>query len=243
MYDTSNFETTINQWFDGYNRLSKEEGIPPSFSVQLAVIEIPGLGRIVTSMVVWSSPDQDEGRRWVDKIASMGNCVMQNVQPNKVGDYLRGNDSAIKIGSWGHNNTVSVRAYTPKVSQIIRRHTETLPGGVGFASHFLTGPSLEPSEQSVFGTRVEHIVLEILSATQDETKMEECIAWGKNFRKDFLENALEDVVGAGFPALLTAETSDLRKIYGHKYEELIALKRKYDPHNVFKNTIPNIESS
>ena len=192
-------------------------------------------------MVVWTSPDQDEGRRWVDKIVSMGNCVMQNVAPNKVGDYFRGNDSAIKIGSWGRNNTVSVRAFTPKVSQIIRKHTETLPGGVGFASHFLSGPSLEPNEQSVFGTRVEHIVLEILSATQYETKMEECIAWGKAFRKDLLESAPEDVVGAGFPALLTAEESDLRKIYGHKYEVLIALKRKYDPHNIFKNTIPRIE--
>lgn len=243
VYNTSNFQSTLNDWFEGYEKISQGPGIPSALGLQLLIVQIPGMGRVVLAFVMWSDEDHVKGQEWIDRIAGFGDCILQNIGPNKLGDFMRANDKSFAYGAYGHNNTVSVRGFTPKVREIIARYTDEFPTPWnGFCTHLFSGPSAKPYSNSVFSPRFEHVVFEIFSAIpdSDESQVAKSIAWGKAFKKELIENVPEDVIGAGFAALLTPEDTDLRKLYAENYDFLIDLKKKHDPHNIFKNTIPKL---
>ena len=202
---------------------------------------MPQLGRALAVIFMWSSSDQNEGRLWTEKIAGLATTIMNTVAPTSVSDFVQANDALVKYGSYGHNNTITVRGFTPNVVDIITKHTNELPGGgAAFSGHLIRGPSAQPTARSVFSPRENHIMLEMISVSTVEELVGKCNAWASTLRADILENASDDVVGGGYISLLPDADSNWSRIYGDNYQFLLDLKRKQDPKNAFKNSLPRL---
>jgi len=193
------------------------------------------------SVFMWCSDDHEEGQRWLEKVKGFGTCLVTQVSPTRISNLMEQNETLLPMENYGHVNTVSVKGYTQKITEIIIKHTDELPGGHAILYvNMLRGKSALENQSSVFGPREPHLVLEFLSATPDKSLVDKCNAWASAFKMDILENAGDDVVGGGFPSLTPKEECDWKKIYGNKYSTFKALKNEMDPANVFNQFIPSL---
>ncbi|CAJ2508078.1 Uu.00g092640.m01.CDS01 [Anthostomella pinea] len=229
--------TTYTQ---GFEDLVAKGDFPTTLSLQPFGIEFPGAGKVLAVGATWSSPDHEEGRKWIDKIASeLGVCVMNSPAPMSLNAYCEANEKMVAHGSYGRAHTLSFKRFTPKMSEILGRHTELLPGGgIAFCVHMLRAPAA--SEQSVFGARVQHQMLELISLTPDETLEARGNDWALAVKKDLLEQEPENILESSFVPLLGEDDANYKKVYGPHYETLVRLKKKYDPENVFRHAVPKI---
>lgn len=206
-------------------------------------------------MVIWASDDHDEGRRWIAKLEALGPCppAVNTVQPCTLLEGLRSNDSSISPYVYGRCNTVTVRGdASPELVDTIAEYTANFGArGNGICLHRFIGRTAaaaaaadgSPENQegcSVWGPREAHTMLEIVSTTTDETAVETAFAWACALKRAVVEAVPDDVVGGGWLAMTPYEKSDWKKMFGRNYEFLIELKRKWDPNNVLRNTVPRL---
>jgi FAD/FMN-containing dehydrogenase len=87
-------------------------------------------------------------------------------------------------------------------------------------------------EDSAFGGRTAPYVLNVVARTPDADGYEDNVAWARDTAEALAPVSRE---GAYVNFMGDAGDARLRATYGHaKYERLAALKRRYDPTNVFR---------
>ncbi|RYP14338.1 hypothetical protein DL765_006441 [Monosporascus sp. GIB2] len=99
---------------EALEKLAAEQPPPKALQIQHFGIELPNLGKVLTVGATWANPDREEGRRWMGKIASLGNCLMNNPEPQSVTAYIGTNEAMVTYGSYGRGFTVSMRKLTPQ---------------------------------------------------------------------------------------------------------------------------------
>jgi FAD/FMN-containing dehydrogenase len=89
-----------------------------------------------------------------------------------------------------------------------------------------------PNDATAFGHRDAQYDLIIAAIWSDEADQEEHVEWARDFWDAMQPFATDDV----YVNYLSDEGHErVRAAYGHHYERLVDLKRKYDPENVFRN--------
>jgi FAD/FMN-containing dehydrogenase len=145
----------------------------------------------------------------------------------------------------GNSQTVNIGGM--RVSQAVIEATakfvDTQPSDASMiAFHSIHGALAKgiPSVGSVFGTREDHHMMEIVGCTMNPAEADTAGKWADEFyaRVKTAEGVLD---GKLYPSMAPTAVWDLKKIYGENYEKLLALKREVDPKNVFKQTVPRLE--
>jgi hypothetical protein len=153
---------TWAKFTEAYQKLADEKAIPKTLAIQPFGIELPGIGKVLLVATTWVGQDQEEGKRWTEKIALLGNCVVKLSKPTTLLDFVEENEKLVAWGSYGRVHTISFKRYTPTTAAILAKHTSLLPGGgVAISNHILRSP--KPNEQSVFGNRISHHMIELVS--------------------------------------------------------------------------------
>ncbi|KAI1086808.1 hypothetical protein F5B19DRAFT_487217 [Rostrohypoxylon terebratum] len=223
----------------GYEKLAAEQPIPRALQLQLIGIELPNLGKVLAVAASWAAADHDEGKKWFGKIAALGPCLMNNPEPRSVSAHCAFNEALLTWGSYGRAHTLNVKKYTPKLAEVLAKYTSLIPGGgIAISLHMLREPA--PNENSVFGARVEHHMLELIATTPVKELEAKGAEWAVELLSEVRKEDLENVLESSYLSLLDNDDSDYRKIYREHYETLVVLKKKYDPNNVFKYAIPQL---
>ncbi|OTA55873.1 FAD-binding domain-containing protein [Hypoxylon sp. EC38] len=239
IFESNDLKTAWTSYFDGYEKLAAEQPIPRALQLQLFGIELPNMGKVFAIGATWADADHEEGKKWINKIASLGNCLVNNPEPRSVAAYCEFNERFITYGSYGRGYTLNVEKYTPKTAEILAKYTASLPGGgIAISLHMLRAP--EPNENSVFGPRVEHHMIELVTPTPVKDLEAKGAEWAHELMRELRENDPENIMESAYVSLLDNEDSDYRKIYGSHFDTLVALKKKYDPDNVFKYAVPRL---
>ncbi|KAI0886631.1 FAD-binding domain-containing protein [Annulohypoxylon maeteangense] len=239
VFDSSDLTTTWMNYSAGYEKLAAEQDIPRALQLHLLGIELPNFGKVFAVAATWSAADHEEGKIWINKIAALGPCLMNNPEVKTVSAYCAFNESLLTWGSYGRAYTLSVKKYTPKLAEVLAKYTSSLPGGgIAISLHMLREPA--PNEHSVFGSRVEHHMLEMIAATPVKELEAKGTEWAAGLTRELREADPENVMESAYISLLDNDDMDCKKIYGAHYETLVALKKKYDPDNVFKYAIPRL---
>lgn len=239
MYESSDLEATVLSYTKGYEQLVATGQLPPALSLQPMVADLPGLGKALALLAVWGAADHDEGRRWFEKVGGLGNCIMNSPEPKSVHKFVMDNESVVNWPSYGRTYTTSVKRYTPQTAKVLAKYGGLVPGGgTAISVHTLRSP--KPSEESVFGSRVDHLMIEIIAVSPDQMYEEKAAAWALAMQKELKETDPENILEASYISLLGDEDTDLKKVYGRHYDVLLDLKRKYDPRNVFKYAVPKL---
>lgn len=247
-----NFLTNLQQLYT--------EGLPPALNPLFSVWNHPRLSRCVVMMVTWASEDHDAGRRWLARLEALATPTpsfssssshspsppgFNTVRAGTLLEGIRVNDASVSPLVYGRCHTATVRGAGIGCADFvcaIAAHTAA-PGaeGVGVALHRLVGPGTAGDKGAVWGLRQEHTVMEILSTTTDEAAVEVAFDWACGLRRAVVDAVPEEVVEGGWLAMMPDEEVDLEKVFGaENYRFLLELKRKWDPNNVFSNTVPKL---
>lgn len=192
---------------------------------------------------MWSADDIQQGLQWKDRIARLASApvVMDTVAPTTMPDLMAANAGLIPPTMYGSSYTHNVRHITPGLAQVIADNLAKMPTdlGVMLSVHQLRGPSTQrQQEDSVFAAREPHFMLEILGFATTSEGREESEKWA---------SALADQVkwdGEGKGNLLSVayisldrlDETSLDRLFGPYVQDVLALKKKFDPKNVFKNS-------
>ncbi|MCJ1263251.1 hypothetical protein MMC22_003121 [Lobaria immixta] len=240
-YHDTNISTAFKQYARGYNRL-KGQGLPAALGVQPIVAGTPPLGKQFGVEFVWSSSDQKEGRVYLDKIAALGKVITNTVIETTVPEWITESSALVLPSVYGGDRTVSVRQLTEQVNEIIGKNIDKIPSdsGTAFSIHECRGPSARPNPQSVFGSREPHFVIELIGSAANPANLNATQAWAATFREELLRSSPANLLPGTYISLTQPGDTPLSKIYGPNYQTLLALKREFDPQDVFNLAVPSL---
>ncbi|KAI0157630.1 FAD-binding domain-containing protein [Xylariaceae sp. FL1272] len=178
VFESSDMDATWSTYMQWYQKLADERGLPDALSLQKFSLKLPGTGKTLMIGATWkpsSDEDQEEGNKWIDKIASVGNCIMKMTKPMTLLDLLKEIEKLLVFGQYGRVHTLSFKKLTPKTTAILAKYANE---------------------------------------------------WARATKKQLLEGDPENMLESC--------------VYGPHYEGLLALKKKYDPENVFKYAVPRL---
>lgn len=235
IYESSDMQSIWTTLTDGIGGLT----LPPALQVQLFAMDFPGMGKVLAAIVTWVDDNHEEGRKYIDKIATFGNCVVNMTEAKSAAKYGEDNEKLVTYGVHGRSYAVNLKKWTPTSVSVLAKYSHAVPSGNAMISiHSLRSP--KSNENSVFGAREDHHMVEIVSMTADPALKEEASAWGQGLLRELKEQDGENVLDSAYISLLDHADADLEKIYGKHLETLVSLKKKFDPKNVFKHSAPKI---
>ncbi|TRX89925.1 hypothetical protein FHL15_009197 [Xylaria flabelliformis] len=239
VYESSDLKATWASFAEGYEKLVAAEPLPRALQLQLFGFELPGLGKVLAIGATWADADQEEGKKWFDKIAALGPCIMNNPEPKSVAAFTEFNETLIVYGSYGRGYTLNLSKYSAKTAEVLAKCTSLIPGGgIAWSIHSLRAPA--PSKESVFGSRVDHLMLEFVATTGVQELEIKGAEWARDSMQALKEADPGNVLESSYVSLMGDEDSDYKKIYGEHYDKLVELKKKYDPDDVFKYAVPRL---
>ncbi|KAI1164541.1 hypothetical protein F5B18DRAFT_615142 [Nemania serpens] len=239
IYESSNLTTAWTNYAEGYENLTATEPLPRALQLQPFGIELPGLGKVFAVGATWADADQEEGKKWFAKIAALGNCIVNNPEPKSVSAFTAFNETLVVYGSYGQSFTLNLGKHTKKTAEILAKYTGLIPGGgIAFSIHSLRAPA--ENKESVFGSRVDHLMLELVAVTPIQDFEAKGAEWARSFIRELKESDPDNVLGSLYVSLVSEDDLDNKLMYGPHYDKLVELKRKYDPDNVFKYAVPRL---
>ena len=193
----------------------------------------------------WVGPSDDEATAWRDRVEAMGGPILSNtIHTTNMAVELRDLGNVIAPTVYpGRTEAASLRGLqlSDGVIDVLARYGATMPPTACLACfHICHGYSTRNTgTPGLFRHRETHGMLEIVGTSSTREGEEECRVWAEGFGREVrrAEGALE----GSFLPLTPQDMVDLQKIFGDKYGRLLELKRRFDPHNVFRNSLPRLE--
>ncbi|KAE8329396.1 hypothetical protein BDV39DRAFT_47599 [Aspergillus sergii] len=244
LFDSQHISKAFADFNTGYQKLL-HNGIPKQLTVQQAVFNAPP-GRVFAVLVAWSGEDIEEGKRWSNQIASLAPLLMSTVAETTIPEWFTGNAALVPSHVYGSSRTLNLHNVTPEVAEAIGRNLTTLPSDPGtmISVHQLRGPSAAPKDNSVFATREPHYMLEILGFAAVEDRKGESEKWASDIAEAVSKTDAGNILPTTYISLYSAPehaVDPLTQFYGSHVEEILSLKKEYDPKAVFHWTVPQLE--
>ncbi|KAJ0423006.1 hypothetical protein BJY00DRAFT_310605 [Aspergillus carlsbadensis] len=238
MFKSDDLSTVIPQYNQACRALAAL-GLPPQLSVHQGVLNAPT--PTFTVLYVWSSPNLTEGYKWLDKIKSLGPFMASTVHETTPQGCLSEADRHFAKSTQGRMWTISLRRITDEVADVIARYTSKMPADphILFDMHELRAcsPSARPNAESVFSAREPHFAVEINTIVQHGEKLEEALAWGREFRDALRKTSAENILPVQYLSFTREEEVNHEKVFGEHVSFLRGLKKRLDPDNVFRAAI------
>ncbi|KAG8360472.1 hypothetical protein FVEN_g2054 [Fusarium venenatum] len=240
VYDSTDLSAALASYTQHYERLLESEQLPVYLQLQPMIAQMPGQPAGLMIIATWHGEDKDEGRSWIKNIAGAATCIMENTQEISLAEMLENNEKLVTWPSYGRVYTLNVKRMTEDAVKIVGKHCINAPGGSLIFSYHTLLSGQEPEQKSVFGTRARHHMLEIYAILVDKGIAEERVQWAAEVKANLQAEDADNILEGSYISLGSHEDVDVKKIYGKHYDTLAALKRKYDPGNVFKHSVPRL---
>lgn len=193
-------------------------------------------GRPAFGILVCYCESQGEGEKVLKPLRSFAKPVADLIQRRPYLEMQSQLDQTWPPGRLYYNKAHNVRRLSDGAIEIIMQYSAMLPTPVSnIAFQQMHGAASRiPVNETAFPHRYQHYDLLVHPATDNPAEGENIIGWARECwraLKPFVEpavyvNALEDALEEG--------DVRVREAYGANYQRLAALKRKYDPSNLFR---------
>lgn len=92
----------------------------------------------------------------------------------------------------------------------------------------------------MFETRCDHYWLEVIAVSREPSSAAKADEWALALKQDLQENDPGNILDSAYIGFLDNDELGLKKVYGNKYDILLSIKKKLDPKNVFRNSVPKL---
>lgn len=235
VYDSGDIPSAWTGLTEGINSLT----LPPALNIHIFAMYLGGLGKQLVAIATWVDDNHEEGRKLIDKVGKATNCSLNTTTAKTVTDYTTTNDKLVTFGNQGRSYALNLKKWTPTSASVLAKYHHTIPSeGSMISIHSLRTP--ESNEDSVFGAREDHIMVDIVAITSDPALKDETAVWGQGLVSELRKKDSQNILDSAYISLIDYDDIDLKKIYGKHLNALISLKKKYDPDNIFKHSAPKI---
>jgi FAD/FMN-containing dehydrogenase len=207
--------------------------LPDQLTVQTGVLAGPEGDSVVYLSPTWAG--QGDPWRWIDRLASLGQPLLNQVSPMPYSTMLSLLDPYIV---WGRHHEVRTRTLpsltTGAIEAIIRAGDDRTSAFSGVVVHHFHGAATRiPLEDSAFGIRQPHAMVEIVAAWDPSDDPAPHRRWAASVFTDLAADALE----GGYPNMIgPGQAVQAQQAYGPNAARLLQVKQDYDPTTVFTAT-------
>lgn len=240
IYDSNDLSSSIRQFNTHYEQ-ARNRGIAPALGLYQAVVNLPP-GKVFLAFLLWSSPDHEEGQKWVSKICSWAPLMQNTVGPTNIADWADMLSKLVLPSAYATMFAPAFYKLTPEVLDVISEHAPLQPNNpeVLLACHDLRLEAPQGSAGSVFTNRFPHFVMEIIPITSSEDDFPSVKAWGQRFYDALMKTNPANIMPSTYLPLTPPERSNVKCIYGDRYELFRGLKEAYDPENKFSTALARV---
>ncbi|KAH9218170.1 FAD binding domain-containing protein [Leptodontidium sp. 2 PMI_412] len=193
-------------------------------------------GSLMLSMAFsWVSEDLDEGRKWLERIKSLGNVMKDMVSETTLKKWSDSMGPMLPPPSYSHSRSFFLSEMTAAAVKILSSAAERIPDGVqfGIGNFFVRGEAIKSHADSSYRLREPYVFVHALAPVLDPSMAEEAKQWPEVI---FTELEQEGLVKANYVAILD-EGLSVEECFGKEnFRRLKALKKKVDPENFFRFT-------
>jgi FAD/FMN-containing dehydrogenase len=212
---------------------------PDELTVQVVLVIGPDAHPVVLIVPTWSGPPE-QGEARLAPLSKLGTLLTGATTAMSYGTSLELFAPHVVDG----RRTIMETCWLPEldaaaIGLLIDAMRSAISPGCAIVTHEFRGAaSRVPQEATAFGLRRDHTLIEILAAWDDrgdERDEARHLLWAHGTRSTLEPMALP----GGYPSLLPPGVSNrVAASYGSNWHRLVAAKRKYDPDNVFRSSIP-----
>jgi hypothetical protein len=190
-------------------------------------------GRLVVAVVCCWSGDVDEGERVIRPLREFGSPVLDLCEPKPFTEHQGMFDPSFPHGRWYYMRSCDVAELTDEVIDITVEHSMRIQSPLTSFPIWQLGGAIREmgSDDTAFNGRDSGHTFNITCSTEGREGFDEERAWARDFW-----SALEPFhIGVYVNFLMDEGQDRVREAYGpEKLERLRALKREYDPENLFR---------
>jgi hypothetical protein len=204
-----------------------------------AAFVTPPEGDTVVALICCYCGPLDKGADIIHPLKSLGSPLQATLGPMPYMAQQRLFDDGFPAGSYYYTKAGSLKDLTDQAIEVFAEYAATKPSPLsGVLVQTVCGAaSRVASDAMAFPHRSLPYAPVIVSQWRDAVASDKNVGWARDFSK-----ALQPFAGAGaYVNDLGHDDEDrVRVAYGANYEQLTALKKKYDPDNFFRLN-PNIK--
>jgi FAD/FMN-containing dehydrogenase len=190
-------------------------------------------GRLIVGVVCCWSGDLEEGEKAIRPLREFASPVLDLCEPKPFVEHQAMLDPSFPHGRWYYMRSCDVAELTDEVIDITVEHSMQIRSPLTSFPIWQLGGAIREvgDEETAFGGRGVGHTFNITAVTEDEEGFEQEREWVRDFW-----SALKPFHESVYVNFLMEEGKDrIREAYGPaKYERLRALKREYDPDNLFR---------
>jgi FAD/FMN-containing dehydrogenase len=213
-------------------------GAPDELTVQTVFLTGPDGAPGLFLVPAWSG-DPAAGEAHVERLQRLGTPAFSQVGPLTTADLVHLNDALGEVtGRHYAARTRNVAGLTPAVAAafVAAGDSVTSPLSGVLLHHFHGAATRVPVEDTAFGVRREHLMVEIVAAWEpgDGTPHQ---AWTDAVADSLGPDLGPDALPGGYPNMLGPDDHDqITDAYGPHAARLLATKARFDPDGVFSAT-------
>jgi FAD binding domain/Berberine and berberine like len=190
-------------------------------------------GRLVVAVVCCWAGDLEEGDRVIRPLREFGSPVLDLCAPKPFVAHQAMFDPSFPHGRWYYMRSCDVAELTDEVIDLTVEHSMRIQSPLTTFPIWQLGGAIRQigHDETAFNGRAVGHTFNVTCCTEDEEGFEQERTWAREFW-----SALEPFHTSVYVNFLMDEGQDrVREAYGpEKYERLRALKRQYDPENLFR---------
>jgi len=199
----------------------------------LPTVPVEFHGKEILALAVCCSGTLEEGERLVKPLRDFGRPVADMVGPQQYSEWQTVLDPLLTPGMrnyWKSNEFVEV---TDGLIDVLVDYAMRLPDPQCEIAFAQLGRAVGrvPSDATAYGHRDAQYVMNVHGRWADPAKDQQCIAWAR----DLFNATTPHATGSVYVNFMTEDERDrVKAAYGNNYGRLAALKKKYDPKNLFR---------
>jgi FAD/FMN-containing dehydrogenase len=183
--------------------------------------------------MIWAG-DMAEGEKAMAELRGLGKPIVDVVSPHPFVGWQSAFDPLLTPGARNYWKSHDFERLSDEAIDILLDAVKTLPGPECeiFIAHVGGAMARVPADATAYPQRKSHFIMNVHTRWREPSQDAACIGWARKL----FDAAAKHAIGSAYVNFMPDDETDrIEKVYGSNFKRLAAIKRKYDPDNLFRS--------